>query len=501
LLLLVLLRTTGRPWRSAAVAALFALHPLQVEAVAWAVERKTVLASALGMGAILAYVWYAERPSWRRWLASFVLGSASLLAKPLLVTLPFLLLVLDVWPLGRTPLAPPARLGGDSRRTPWARLVLEKVPSLAAGLLVAVTVGRGASPPVEELPFALRAANAVTSYWAYLGKLVCPVGLAAYYPNPSHVPSWQVVSALAGLVFVTAVLVAARGRIGLAPVVGWCWYLGTLVPLLGLVRSGLWPAMADRFVYFPMAGVLMAMVWGAAALLERVPRAAAPAGAALSACLLVLAACTRQQALHWRSSLALFEHAVRVTTPSRFVWANYGESLRAEGRAAEAQAFWERMTVTLPDVPDSWLNLGVAWHERGDLAPAEDAYRAALARDPRCAQAHYNLGLLVKSRGDLAAALAEFERARQLGLREGQVLRQIGAVAAALGRTEEADWAYSEALRADPLDWRAGVGLAGVRASAGRTAEADAMLREAGRMAARAGEAEVARQAGLTVGP
>jgi tetratricopeptide (TPR) repeat protein len=501
LLFLFLDRTTARRRPAAAVALLFVVHPLQVEAVAWAVERKTVLASALGMGALLAWARYAERPSWGRYLAPLALFSASLLAKPLLVTLPFLLLVLDAWPLGRTPLAAPALADAAPRRAPWARLAAEKLPMLAIGAAVAIAVRRSFPGITEVLPLGLRAANAVTSVWAYLGKIAWPAALAVYYPNPAHVPAWEVAAAIAGLALVSGALLGARGRLTPGPLAGWCWFLGTLVPVLGLVRNGLWPAMADRFAYFPLAGALVAAVWAAAALVQGSRRARLAAAAALALALVALAVRTRAQAAVWRSTASLFGNAVEVTPPSRFVWANYGAALQAEGRAAEARAWWERMVRVLPEAPDGHLNLGVALHEAGDLAGAEAAYRAALARDPRNAHATYDLALLDKGRGDLAGALAGFTRARDLGLRSGQVLRQIGGTAAALGRGAEAEDAYAEALRADPLDWRAAAGLAAVRAAAGRTAEADALLLDAGRRAVRAGEADAARRAGLSIAP
>jgi protein O-mannosyl-transferase len=418
----------------------------------------------------------------------------------MLVTMPFLLLLLDVWPLGRTSLAPAERPGAAARSAPWSRLVVEKVPFLAAALGVIALVVRSFQWTVEELPLSLRAANAVTSYWAYLGKLVWPSALAVYYPNPSQIPAWKTAAAVAGLALASALLVVARRRLSLGALVGWCWFLGTMLPVSGIVRNGLWPAMADRFMYFPIVGALIGIAWGAGTIVERVPRAKIPVAAALVAALAASTVRSHLQARCWRTSSTLFRNAVEATPPSRFVWSNYGTLLQAEGRVAEARAWWEQMIRTLPDAPDGYLNLGAMWHAAGALPQAEAAYRVALEKDPRCGHAYYNLALLDKRKGDVALALAGFERARAVGLRDAAVLEHIGELAATLGRQSEAEDAFSEAFRGDPMNWRAGVGLGRLLAGIGRSGEAQAVLHEAWLRAQRAGEAEVARQAGLGSG-
>lgn len=497
LLFLALHRMTARFWRSAAVALLFAVHPLQVESVAWAVERKTVLASALGMGGVLAYAWYAGRPSAGRYLATFALFGLSVLAKPLLVTFPFLLLLLDVWPLGRTALAAPEVPGGGTRIAPWPRLLLEKVPFLAVALPVVAQLRWSSRAIAEEFPLLQRASNALTSYWKYLGKIAWPSDLAVYYPNPSDVSPWTAAAAAAGLALVSALLVAARRRVSPGAVAGWCWFLGTTIPVSGIVRSGLWPAMADRFMYVPMIGILVAVVWGAASLVRGGPRRTIVLGGAVAVALVASSVRSHAQALLWRDPLTLFGHAVEVTPPSRFVWANYGKALEYAGRLEEARAWWERMIRVMPDAADGYVNLGVMWHEAGDLDRAEAAYRAALEKEPGCAQAHYDLALVEKRRGYLELALAGLRRARAAGLRNAPVLEKIGEVSAELGRDGDAEAAYGEAFRADPLSWRAGVALARLQAARGRTGEAAAVLREAWGRAGRVGEADVARQLGV----
>jgi len=473
LLYSALARMTGRSFRSAAVALLFAAHPLQVESVAWAVERKTLLAAALGLGALLSYVRWVERPRWTRYALALGLYGASLLSKPQLVTLPVLLLLVDVWPLGRTRWARPERSdSGGVVASPW-RLVAEKLPFFAVALAVAaIVISRQADVRASAVPVGTRIANAFTSCWWYVEKIAWPSRLAPYYPQPLAIPFWLAAGAAAGLAVVAGVLLVARHRLSLAPAVGWVWFLIALAPVSGILRTGLWPGMADRFAYFPVIGVLIATVWTVGALVEgsRVGRAAALAMAVAAAA--VLAVQTHAQARLWRDSVTLFEHAARVTEPNVVAWSNLASALEATGRIAEARSVLERMSRMLPDSPEGPVNLGVLLHEQGDLDGAEREYVETLRRDPGCGKAHFNLGLLAKRRGERERALALFQTAIDAGFHEPVAFDQLGQSYLAQGRAAEAERAFREALRGDSSYWRAEARLGQLMAATGRADEA-----------------------------
>ena len=473
LLFAALAQMTGRRARSAAVALLFAVHPLQVESVAWAVERKTPLAAALGFGALLAYARWVERPRWTRYALALALYAASLLAKPLLVTLPVLLLLLDVWPLGRTRWARPERPDRGAVPAPPGRLVVEKLPFFAIALaVVAIVIVRQVDMRAAGVPFGARIANAFTSCWWYVEKIAWPTRLAPYYPQPLAIPFWLAAGAAAGLAVVTGVLLVARRRLSLAPAVGWIWFLIALAPASGILRAGLWPGMADRFAYFPMIGVLIATVWTVGALVEgsRVGRAAALAATVAAAA--VLAARTHVQARLWRDTVTLFRHATAVTEPNAVSWSNLGYALQTSGRMAEARSVFEAMSGMLPDAPEGPVNLGVLLHEQGDLEGAEREYVAALRRNPGCGKAHFNLGLLAKRRGEGERALALFQTAIGAGFREAIAFDQLGQSYLAQGRRAEAERAFREALRVDSFYWRAEARLGQIMAATGRADEA-----------------------------
>jgi len=507
LLFAALARMTGARWRSAAVALVFAIHPLQVEAVAWAVERKAVLSGALGMGALLAYARWVESGRRASYAASLALFSASLLAKPQLLPLPFLLVLLDVWPLGRTSLAAPAKAGVGWRPVPLRTLALEKVGFVGAALaVVSIAVFSRADARSVAVPIAERLANALTGTWWYLEKIAWPAGLAPYYPVPLHTPAWHAAAAAAGLVATIAVLWSARRQLSLGPLVGCLWFLAALVPFSGVVRIGLWPGTADRFAYTPMIGAVLAVVWIAAPLVPRLRLGKSVPVALLAAAVLVLATRTHAQVQLWRDTVTLFGHAARVNPPHRVTLSNLGAGLKAAGRVDEARSVFEALSRALPEVPDGPLNLGVLLHERSEFEGAELEYAAALSRDPGCAQAHFNLGLLRKRRGDRAGALESFGRAVASGFRSARAFDQLGDVYAALGRDAESERSYRAALRLDPLYWRAEARLGVMHAGAGRHADAARAFESARRNAMVIGDDprvvdEVARSAGVALRP
>jgi tetratricopeptide (TPR) repeat protein len=375
---------TGAAGPAFVVAALFGAHPLQVESVAWAAERSNVLAGFFFALTLLLWARHARRPGPGRYGAALAAGALGLAAKPALVTLPFVLLLLDAWPLARlgAPGSPPWRPAPARLR----RCLLEQAPLLllaaaAGAMAVAAHIRGGGLSRLEAFPLGPRLANAVLSCGRYVAALLWPHDLAVFYPHPGRaVPLGA--AALAGLLLLalTAVTLAqARRRPWLA--VGWLWFLVMLAPVSGIVQFGS-HARADRFVYLPAIGAFLALVWLAVHTLRpwRPGRAAlAPlAGASLAA----LAAATAAQVGHWRDSASLFSHALRVAAPSRVSLNNLANALLAEGRPGEAEPLY-RQAIQVRDDAILHANLGTALLQLGRREEALESYRAALARDPR----------------------------------------------------------------------------------------------------------------------
>jgi tetratricopeptide (TPR) repeat protein len=401
LLFLALRALTGALWRSALVAALFALHPLRVESVAWVAERKDVLCALFGILALLAYAHYGRRPGPGRYALVFAALLLGLLAKPMLVTLPFVLLLLDYWPLGRL-----------SPRTPGAvpRLALEKVPLFAlAAASCAVTVvaqrGSGAIRTLQEMSLGSRLAGALLAYGAYLRQTVWPVDLAAAYPY-HFAPPWsgEAEGCAALLLGLTGLAVWQAGRRPYL-LVGWLWYLGMLVPVIGLVQVGI-QARADRYTYLPSVGLFLAAVWGAAKLLQR-----RPAVAAAAAVLVLCAGATWVQLGYWADNESLWRHTLTVTGPGNpHALQNLGIALLDERRPAEALPYLEAGVRLDPYNPTAHFALGRALVELGQYAKAVPPLREALLLKPDPAM-HFPLARALAGLGRADEALAEFRTA------------------------------------------------------------------------------------------
>lgn len=398
----LLVRLTGARWRSALVAALFAVHPLHVESVAWVAERKDVLSTLFGLLAMWAYVSYVKTPDWRRYAALLVLYALSLMAKPMLVTLPFLLLLLDWWPLARlqqtaTPAAPaarrrkgrpaPARPAGPGLLSRAWPLVREKLPLLAlaiASSIVTVIVQQrgGAVSTLQTFPFGLRLQNAVVSVVAYLGSALWPRGLTVLYPFPESVPGWQVAGALAVLGAVSLIAYRLSSRQPYV-CVGWLWYLVMLVPVAGLVQVGL-QARADRYTYLPLTGIFIMVAWGGAALVERRPVlravAAGTAAAAVAAC--AVAAWT--QVGFWTDNVTLFTRATMITLNVDEFEAHMslGTSLGNQGRIDEARQHFSEAARLRPQSDAAHCSLGLALARTGRLDEASREFIEALRLNP-----------------------------------------------------------------------------------------------------------------------
>jgi len=489
LLFVVLRRMTRALWRPFAVAALFALHPLHVESVAWISERKDVLSTLFWMLAMLAYSSYVtRRGAWRYAMVALMLG-LGLMAKPMLVTLPFALLLLDVWPLGRMT---------SLRVVP--RLVLEKAPLFALAAVSSVLTflaqrAGGAVERIEVLPMAERLANAVTAYATYLAKMLCPAGLSFFYPYPASIEAAPLAISLVVLAAVSVTCLVTFRRFPYLAV-GWSWYLGTLVPVIGIVQVGS-QSMADRYTYINLVGIFMALAWGMHDLAGRVRYGRQVLLAGLTVVLIVLAGLTRVQAGYWKDSATLFSRALAVTRDNFIAQTNLAAALFEQGdnQAAMGHAR-EALRIKPTYVPAmSNLGLGLLRHDpahagarrlmeqtRAIEHQTDERIRSMaglLALDPNNAALHYQLAGLQRLRGNDDEAIAHYEEALRVkpGFREA--LYSLALIYAGQGRDTEALAALQAILDAHPGDTDALYNTACIHAKLGRTEQAVQALEEA----------------------
>jgi protein O-mannosyl-transferase len=438
----VLQAVTGAVLRSAFVAALFAVHPLHVESVAWIAERKDVLSGLFFFLTVGAYAAHARGPRWSRYGLVVVLLALGLMAKPMLVTVPFVLLLLDHWPLGR--------LGSPAA---WRRAVLEKLPllglALASGVMtLAAQRSAGAVKGLDVLPLDRRLGNAVLSYVAYIGQMLWPARLAAIYPYPATLPASSVLGAAACLVAVSVMAIRARHR---HPCffVGWLWYLVMLLPVIGLVQVGSQPR-ADRYTYLPLTGLFIAAAWGVPALLERWDRRHPALGAAAAAVVVACAGAAWAQVRHWRDSVTLWEHAVAITTGNHRAEGNLAHALAKQGRLEEAIVHYVEAVRLKPDYAEAHNNLGFVLAEKGRGDEAIAHYAEALRAQPDYVEAHNNLGVALTSQGRDREAIGHFQAALRLEPGLATSHNNLGVALARAGRPDEAVRHFSEALRLRP---------------------------------------------------
>lgn len=396
LLFLLLRQVTGRPGPALAAALIWAVHPLTVEGVAWVTERKAVLSTALGLGALLAWCGApAPRGAGRRALAAALLG-LGILAKPALVTLPALALLLDAWPAAAPDGAPP-----PPPRPRWPRLREAWPLLLVAAALLVPALRSSALIPAESSaarPLALRAAHAVASVPTYLAAAAWPAGLAAYHPYPDEVGAGAFALGLAALALGTGAALRLRRRAP-ALLAGWGWFLLALAPYLGLVQNGLWPGWAERFAHLPLQGLCLAAAFGAADLLARL-RAPPAAGLALAGlALLALVPATRHQVEAWRDSVTLFERAVAAEPGAPTLHMNLGVALLDAGRTEEAVAPLREAVRLAPRFPNAHAALGVALQRAGRTQEAAGHFLAALADLPDQPQALFGLAEALRTLG------------------------------------------------------------------------------------------------------
>jgi tetratricopeptide (TPR) repeat protein len=418
LLLFALFGSATRAWgRSFFVAGLFALHPLHVESVAWVAERKDVLSTFFGLLTMGAYFAYTRAPSPLRYAGVFLLFGFGLMAKPMLVTLPVLLLLLDVWPLGRLswPVGGAAQEHAGPGLTAWLRRaqprLVEKLPLLALSLLSgAITYRAQVSDErlTNMVPFSIRALNALLSLVRYLEKAVLPRDLSAHYPYALPLPLDRALLCAVGLALATAVAFRL-GRRAPPVLVGWLWYLAALLPVLGFFQVGT-QSMADRYTYLPLVGIFVAVVWGADALWERLrlPSAALATMGVVALALLSLRA--RAQVLVWRDTRSLFEHAISASGGSEDAYVGLGLAELEAGRLDAAAQDFRTAKLFFPRSSLPSLLEGKVAVLQGHPDAAERAYSEAIVLAPSAPDAYFNLGVLYLQTGRNAQAIASFER-------------------------------------------------------------------------------------------
>jgi tetratricopeptide (TPR) repeat protein len=510
LLFLILNRMTHALWKSAFVAALFALHPLHVESVAWIAERKDVLSAFFWMLTMGAYLFYAEKPGLKKYLLTLLFFSLGLMAKPMLVTLPCVLLLLDYWPLDRlcfnhsldTPkiseskkekrrarkIASQAKGKGPSppdQSRLWQRLwplIREKIPFFALSVIstMLTIIGqqeRGALESFEVFPIGARIGNALISYIRYIGMTIYPEGLAVFYPHQGTPPLWEVSLAAAFLLIVTLLIIRWAANMPYLAM-GWLWYLGTLVPVIGIIQVGM-QSMADRYTYIPIIGLFVATAWAVPDIARnwryRQYILAAGAGIVLSA----LMFSTWTQVKYWQNSITLFEHTIQVTNDNYLAHNNLGVALNDAGKREEAMAHYREAIRMKPSYEEAHFNLGNNLSAQGRTDEAILNYQEALRLRPNYAKAHNNLAALLISKKMFKEAISHYREALKTDPTNWGTQYNLGVAWMSIERYEEAIGQFQEAIRFNPRFIQAHNAWGIALARSGKTGEAIDHFREA----------------------
>jgi tetratricopeptide (TPR) repeat protein len=461
LLFLVLNRMTGSMWPSVFVAALFALHPLHVESVAWAAERKDVLSAFFWILSMLAYVRYVERPNIARYLLIILAFCLGLMAKQMLVTLPFVLLLLDYWPLGRLGVKKRSFSGSNVAAISVRRCILEKVPllilsAIAATIVYVVQQLTGTVRSFAEYPLTWRIENALVSYAVYIGKMFWPCHLAIFYPHPDgDLSAWQVTTAIFLLAIITLIAISKRKQCPYL-IVGWLWYLGTLLPVIGLVQVGL-QAYADRYTYIPLIGLFIAVAWGIPDVVCRLKYRKKILSLSAAVLLAVLGVMTWVQVGQWRSDIVLYKHAATVVRDNWWAHNNLGIAYYYKGELDKASEHFAEALRIRPTFQSALSGMGAVLLAKGELDKAIKYLRDALqfkpdspGADVYVAQAHANLGVALAKKGMLDEAIEHYLEALRIRPDLYNVYRNLGTVLSQKGETAKAAEYFAEAVRLKP---------------------------------------------------
>jgi tetratricopeptide (TPR) repeat protein len=479
LLFIVLKRMTKELWLSAFVAALFGLHPLHIESVAWAAERKDVLSTFFWMLTMWAYVRYAERPKVTRYLLAILFFVVGLMAKPMLVTLPFILLLLDYWPLERMQfgkLIQEENQGNSIQRKSFLNLLIEKIPFIFFSIVSCVVTfivqrRTGAVQTIDAIDIKSRAGNAVISYIGYISKMIWPDDLAILYPHPGDSLSMNKVAVCGLLLIFLSFCFMFLARRHKYLVVGWLWYIGTLIPVIGLVQVGV-QAMADRYTYIPLTGLFIIIAWGVSDLFKSQPYRKY---IFVFCAVIILSAITIKTSLqlkYWHDSVTLFQHTIAVTQNNYVMHNNYGNYLMNMGKLDEAVEHFNKSLKIKPRAAKVHNNLGNALSRLEKLDDAIEHYKTAISLESDFSDAHYNLAIVLSKQNKTDEAIKEYRESLHLDPGNVDALSNLGFELAQQGNSNEAIELYNKALAIEPENvithGRLGLALA----SAGKIDEA-----------------------------
>jgi len=461
---------TGALWASAFVAAAFALHPLHVESVAWIAERKDVLSGLFWMLTIACYIRYTEQPSIKRYILVFVVFALGLMAKPMLVTLPFVLLLLDYWPLGRLHPALLLLKGGiqwgqQTHRAVW-RLVREKIPlfilTIASSVVTFIVQQKGGAMDIgESYSLGVRISNAIVCYIGYILKMVYPVRLAVLYPHPGNsLPMWQPIVSLLIIAAATAVVIYA-GRRWRYLAVGWFWYLGTLVPVIGLVQVGA-QAMADRYTYLPSIGIFIMVGWGIGGLAAKWRYRQTVLGICAGVVLAAFLICTRLQVRYWQDNFKLFGHSVAVTENNFLMHDSYGGALFEKGQLNESIAQFKEALRINPKYLGAKRNIGIVFLKQGKTDEGIKVLTEVVNSKGQWPKAHNYLGLAYAEKGEFDTAIQHYKEAVRLKGDYVEAIANLGIALKEQGQVDEAikEWQKALLLKPDEPDVHYNMGLA-----------------------------------------
>jgi len=465
ILFIVLSRMTGKLWQSGFVAAMFAFHPLNVESVAWVAERKNVLSTLFWLLTMWAYIHYAEKPTVKRYGLVFLFFTLGLMSKPMLVTLPFVLLLLDYWPLRRL------KFGKDrgnndilekntAKRSETSRLVREKIPLflLSASSCIVTFLAQKIAGDVKSLdllPLQARLTNAMVSYLEYLRKMIWPEKLSIFYPHPENTLAvWQGI--LCGMALVGITVISIR-LIRKAPyfAVGWFWYLGTLVPVIGIVQGYKWThGMADRHLYIPLIGIFIIVAWGVPELISKWRYKEKVLSVSAGIIIFTLLITTWMQVSHWYNSITIFKHAIRVTDKKYPDFAiahnNLGIALFAERKNEEAIYHYKMAIKLKPTHTEAHYNLGIILFAERKNEEAIYHYKMAIKLNPNFTNAHYNLGTVLKQVGDFEGAIEHYREAIKFKPNFASAHYNLGYTLLQKGEMKEAVPHFRETVRLRP---------------------------------------------------
>lgn len=499
LLFIVLKRMTGALWQSAFVSALFALHPMHVESVAWAAERKDVLSAFFWLLTMWTYAHYIKNPGLPRYLLVLLIFMLGLMAKPMLVTLPFVLLLLDYWPLGRFKFGQPGpgccqqnqspcqpcttrvqdkqqninteinfikatrQVAGnkshwdpanpDYQKLSVLHLLSEKIPFfvliIISSVITFIAQNQGeAVQSLEIFPLNIRVTNAIVSYVSYIGKMVWPQNLAVFYPHFGMFPIWKVIGASMLLVYATIkTIMTARNNPYV--LVGWMWFLGTLVPVIGLVQIG-WQSMADRYTYVPCIGFFIIIAWGLPDFLSGYRYKKAILVGSGGVVLLIFMILTSLQLQHWHNSTSLFKHALDVTVDNYLAHNSLGTVLAKEGKADEAITHFSEALRIKPNYAEAQYNIGLALAMQGKFEKAANHFSKAVLIRPEFANAHHDLGNALSALGNFEKAIIGFSKALLIQPNFAKAHHNLGLALVRLGKVEKAAAHVSKALKINP---------------------------------------------------